>query len=161
MKMEKISHICAFTFKEKLYAQLTFNAGILIAAYGVFLKSSLLGLLYLLCAYLGILLLIRYTVCPRCPHLIIAGDCVQLHPFLMKKIISPRRKGLLTMSEKILFVSVLYGIFILPLFWIASNTMMLILFLIFYGGHLLGLYWHFCPNCRNKQCIQNRNTITF
>ena len=149
--------ICTFTFAEKLYAQLTFNGGVAVAAYGLFLINSGLGIAYLLYAYVGILLLIRYTVCARCPHLNKANDCVQLPAPMMKKIIASPRSGALNRYEKILFVLVLYGTFILPLYWLASQPMVLILFIALFGGHLAGLRLHFCRNCQNTICIQNRN----
>ena len=157
MNTKDINSICTFTFKEKLYAQFTFNAGVLVAAYGLFMNNTILGISYLLYSYIGIILLMRYTVCPRCPHLHAANDCVQLHPSIVKIIVSSTRKGPLNIFEKILFVMVLYGILILPIYWIASNTVILFLFLLFYGGVLLGLHFHFCRDCQNRSCIQNRN----
>ena len=157
MYTNDINSICAFTLKEKIYAQFTFNAGVLTGAYGLFLNNTILGISYLLYSYIGIVLLMRYTVCPRCPHLHVANDCVQLHPSITKIIISPKRKGPLNIFEKILFIMVLYGILIIPIYWIYSNTIILVLFLLFYGGQLLGLHLHFCRDCQNRSCIQNRN----
>lgn len=157
MDTNDINSIRTFTLKEKIYAQFTFNAGVLTGAYGLFLNNMILGISYLLYSYIGILLLMRFTACPRCPHLHVANDCVQLHPSITKIIVSPKRKGPLNMFEKILFIVVLYGILILPIYWIYSNTIIFVLFLIFYGGQLLGLHLHFCRNCQNRSCIQNRN----
>ncbi len=157
MDTSDVNSICTFTLKEKIYAQFTFNAGVLTGAYGLFLNNTILGISYLLYSYIGILLLMRFTVCPRCPHLHVANDCVQLHPSITKIIVSPKRKGPLNMFENILFIMVLYGILILPIYWIYSNTVIFVLFLIFYGGQLLGLHLHFCRECQNHSCIQNRN----
>ena len=156
MKTTNCESICKFSLKEKLYAQFSFNGGIIIGAYGLLQHSRTLAVLYLLYSYVGIILLMRYTVCPRCPHLKVAGDCLQLHPSLTKKIISPNRKGPLNRHEKFLFVTVLYGILIIPLYWIASNLFVLIPFLILYGGLLLSLLLYFCRYCRNTVCIQNQ-----
>jgi hypothetical protein len=128
-----------------------------VAAYGLFLINGGLAISYLLYAYGGILLLIRYTICPRCPHLNKANDCVQLPAPMMKKIISSPRRGVLNRYEKILFVLVLYGNFMLPLYWLAAQPIVLILFIALFGGHLVGLRLHFCRNCQNAICIQNRN----
>ncbi len=156
MNTENCESICTFSIWEKLYAQLSFNGGIIIGAYGLLQHSKALAVIYVLYSYVGILLLMRYTVCPRCPHLHEAGDCLQLHPSLTKRIISPNRKGPLNIYEKFLFVIVLYGILIIPIYWIASNLIVLILFLLFYGVMLLGLWLYFCRNCKNTSCIQNR-----
>jgi hypothetical protein len=151
--------MCTFTFREKLFAQLTYNAGVIVAAYGLFLNSPSLAVAYLLYSYIGILLLIRYTICPRCPHLHVANDCVQLPSSIMKMIISSNRKGPLSLPEKILFLLVLYGTFMIPIYWIASNKVILATFLLLFGGHLLGLHIHFCQKCENTSCIQNRQRI--
>ncbi len=155
--MKAIKAICTFTFGEKVYAQFTFNAGVIVGVYGLFLNNTSLGIAYLLYSYIGILLLIRYTVCPRCPHLHMANDCVQMPASIMKRIISSQRTGELNRYEKILFVMVLYGILVLPIYWLVAKPVLLVLFLGFFGSHLLGLHLHFCPNCQNKSCIQNRN----
>ncbi len=149
--------VSVFTFGEKLYAQITFNAGVAVAAYGLYQTHPGLGIAYLAFAFTGILLLVRYTVCPRCPHLHMANDCVQVPAPFMKKIISSKRSGPLNRYEKILFVGVLYGIFFLPLYWLSFQPMILALFTALYGGHLLGLRLHFCRHCQNTACIQNRN----
>jgi hypothetical protein len=157
MNSGKSNPLEPFSIKEKISAQFTFNAGALTGAYGLYLESPTLGVAYFLYAYIGILSLMRYTVCPRCPHLQVANDCVQLPSSMVKRIISSKREGPLNLPEKALFVVVLYGILILPIYWLASNLMILALFLLFYGGSILGLHLHFCRNCRNKVCIQNRN----
>jgi hypothetical protein len=151
------NRIPKFTFKEKVFAQFTFNSGVLVAACGLYLNHASLGIGYLIGAYLGIFLLVRYTICPRCPHLHAADDCVNLPASIMKKIISTRRKGPLSFFEKILFVFVLYGAFIFPIYWLSSNPVLLTAFVILYGGHLLSLKLHFCKNCANKCCLQNRS----
>jgi hypothetical protein len=147
--------ISKFTLKEKVFAQLTYNSGVLVAAYGLYLSHPGLGLGYLIGAYLGIFLLVRYTICPRCPHLHAANDCVNLSASIMKKIVSTRRRGPLNTFEKNLFAGVLYGTFIFPIFWLSSKPMLMLAFVILYGGHLLSLKMHFCKHCGNKSCIQN------
>ena len=146
-----------FTFKEKAYAQCTYNSGVLVAAYGLYLNQPSLGFGYLFGAYSGILLLVRYTICPRCPHLHAANDCVNLSAFLMKKIVSMKRIGPLNVFEKSLFVVVLYGTFIFPIYWLSSHPVILIAFVILYGGHLLSLKMHYCKNCANISCMQNKS----
>lgn len=156
MNKEELNCASTFTFKEKLFAQFTYNAGVIVATYGLFLNNPSLAVAYLLFAYIGILLVVRYTICPRCPHLHEADDCVQLPAPIMKLIISSDRKGPLSITEKLLLPVVLYGTFMLPIYWIASNKLVLLLFLMLFGGHLLGLHIHFCQKCENTSCIQNK-----
>jgi hypothetical protein len=145
-----------FSRKEKLFAQFTYNAGVAVAAYGLYLHNTGLGIGFLLGAYFGIFLLVRYTICPRCPHLHAADDCVNLPAPIMKRIVSTKRKGPLNSFEKSLFVIVLYGTLVFPIYWLSSDASILIAFIILYGGHLLSLQMHFCKNCMNKSCVQNR-----
>ena len=156
MGKENENPIPKFTFKEKLFAQFTYNSGVMVAAYGLYINHTSLGIGYLVGAYLGIFLLVRYTICPRCPHLHEANDCVNLPPALMKKIISEKRRGPLNIYEKVLFITSLYGAFLLPIYWLASNAILLIIFLLLFGGHLVSLHMHFCRNCANKDCLQCR-----
>ena len=144
-----------FTLTEKLFAQLTYNAGVMVAAYGLYLNDTSLGIGYLIGAYTGIFLLVRYTICPRCPHLTIANDCVNLSASIMKKIVSFKRSGPLNTFEIGLFITVLYGTFFFPIYWLSSNHLFLMAFVLLYGGHLLSLKIHFCRKCSNKSCIQS------
>jgi hypothetical protein len=63
MDTKDTNTICPFSLKEKLYAQIAFNSGIITGAYGLFMNSTALGITYLLYVYIGIILLMRYTVC--------------------------------------------------------------------------------------------------
>lgn len=145
-----------FTFQEKLFAQFTYNAGVLVAAYGLLINSTGLAVAYLLFSYIGILVVIRYTVCPRCPHLHIANDCVQLPAAIMKRIVSPNHRGPISIPEKLLLALVLYGTLLLPIYWLVANKLILVIFLMIFGGHLLGLHVHFCQKCENRSCIHYR-----
>lgn len=47
MNPENKKAICGFSLKEKLYAQISFNGGVLTGAYGLCLVSTGLGVAYL------------------------------------------------------------------------------------------------------------------
>lgn len=78
IKMKCEHSIEKFTLREKVLTRTTFNLGILIGAYGLYLESGWLAAGYIFFAFIGTLLLMRYTVCPRCPHLYVADDCLVL-----------------------------------------------------------------------------------
>jgi hypothetical protein len=156
MSLKNEIPIPKFTLKEKLFAQLTYNAGVMVGAYGLYLNNTSLGAGYLIGAYTGIFLLVRYTICPRCPHLTSADDCANLSASIMKKIVSFKRNGPLNTFEKGLFVAVLYGTFVFPIYWLSSNIVFLTAFILLYGGHLLSLRMHFCRKCANKSCMQRK-----
>jgi hypothetical protein len=156
MNGENETSIQKFTLKEKVFAQFTYNSGVWFAACGLYLSNPLLGIAYLIGAYLGIFLLVRYTICPRCPHLHAADDCANLSASIMKKIVSMKRVGPLNTFEKGLFIIVLYGTFAFPIYWLSSNIPFLVAFVLLYGGHLLSLKMHFCRSCKNTSCIQSK-----
>jgi len=145
-----------FSVYEKIVAKTTFHGGVLIGVIGLYPINPIISLSFLVYSYVGILTFMRYTACPRCPHLLKGNDCVQLNPKLTKRIIS-NRKGPLNLLEKIIAVTVLYGILIIPIYWLLSNVLFLILFLIVYGGCLLFLNFYLCKSCENKYCILNKN----
>lgn len=152
------SSVMGFTLKEKIFAQFAYNGGVIVGAIGLYTVNPIIAVGFLLYAYVGITLLMRYTVCPRCPHLLVAGDCVQLPAAAVKVIISSSRKGQLNLMEKTLFFAVLYGNLVLPIYWLLSEPIYLAAFLIIYGGgSLLGLHLHFCRRCENIVCVQCRN----
>jgi hypothetical protein len=154
MTIENENPIPKFTFQEKLFAQLTYNTGVMVGAYGLYLSNTSLGIGYFIGAYFGIFLLVRYTICPRCPHLHGADDCANLSASIMRKIVSTKRKGPLNIFEKSLFFAVLYGTFIFPILWLSFDNILLTVFVILYGSHLLSLKLHFCRNCQNRSCVQ-------
>jgi hypothetical protein len=154
MHPKKQVPIPKFTFLEKLFARVTYNTGVLVAGYGLYLNHAGLGIGYFIGAYVGIFLLVRYTICPRCPHLTTANDCSNLSASIMKKIVSFKRKGPLSTFERGLFFTVLYGTFVFPVYWLSANRLLLTAFILLYGGHLLSLKMHFCRKCANQSCMQ-------
>ena len=148
-----------FTFSaiEKIIAAIPFNASILIGAYGLFLTSWALTVLYLVFSYVGILVMMRYTICPRCPHLLKGNDCLNLPAPFVKKLIAKNRKGPLNNFEKMLHRTVKYGILIIPIYWLLPYLYLLIPFAVFYFIGQVTFIFYFCRQCKNEVCIQNRN----
>jgi hypothetical protein len=148
----------SFTLWEKFSVQFSLFTGIAVAAYGLCLSNINLGIAYLLYVFITYFLLMRYTVCPRCPHLLIADDCLQLPTRLTKIIISTKRNGPLNRFEKIIFNLAWYGSLLIPIYWLLSKPIILVAFIILYGGGgLLHTKFRFCSKCANKICMKNRN----
>jgi hypothetical protein len=158
MDEKNSNSISKFTLWEKFSVQFSFWAGIASAAYGLSLSNVILGVIYPLIALSAYFLLMRYTVCPRCPHLNIAGDCLQVPVRLTKIIVSPNRTGPLNLQEKIIFNFAWYGSLLIPIYWLLSTPIFLAAFLFLYGGGLLlQTKLRFCPKCENKICMKNKN----
>ena len=158
MDKEHSNSIGTFTLWEIFSVQFSFIAGITAATYGLSLSNINLGIAYLLYVLITYLLLVRYTVCPRCPHLLVADDCLQLPTRLTKIIISTKRNGPLNRYEIIIFNLAWYGSLLIPIYWLLSKPIILVAFIVLYGGGvLLRTKLHFCSKCENKVCTKNRN----
>ena len=158
MDNKNSNSISKFTFWEKFSVQFSAFAGISAATYGLCLSNINIGIAYLLYVLISYFLLMRYTVCPRCPYLLVADDCLQLPTRLTKIIISTKRNGSLNRYEKIIFNNAWYGSLLIPIYGLLSKPIILIAFLIFYGGGVIIITkLHFCPKCEHKFCMKNRN----
>ena len=150
MKTQCKNEMCRFTSYEKVIAAVPFNLSILVGAYGLYLTSWRLTVIYLLYSYVGVIIMMRYTICPRCPHLLENNDCLNLPPSLLKKIISSQRQGPLNVYEKLLHILVTYGMLVIPLYWLASRLYLLVPFVVLYIIGQCTFTFHFCKNCHNS-----------
>ena len=158
MDKKNSNSISKFTSLEKFSVQFSAFAGITAATYGLCLTNIYIGIAYPLYVLISYFLLMRYTVCPRCPHLLVADDCLQVPTRLTKIIISNKRNGPLNQYEKIIFNLAWYGSLLIPIYWLFSKPIILVAFLILYGGGVLLLTkLHFCSRCEIKICMKNRN----
>jgi len=144
-----------FSAGEKIFAQGTFNGAVIIGAYGMALQSPLLALAYVVFAIGSFTLLMRYTFCARCPHLLVAGDCLFLPASLAKKVISKQHSGPLSGREKIIMYSAPLGTICIPVYWLLPSPVLLACFFIFAGACVLGLRMHFCKECQTIVCPMN------
>ena len=154
---QKCKESLTFSTAEKIVAAIPFNSTILIGAYGLYLVSWVLTAINLAFCYIGILAMMRYTICPRCPHLLQDNDCLNMPAPLVKKLIAKNRKGPLNNCEKMLHRTVNYGILIIPVYWLIPNISLLIPFIALYFIGQATFVFHFCRHCKNEVCIQNRN----
>jgi len=144
-----------FSVGEKLFAQGTFNAAIITGAYAMALQSPLLALGYVVFAIGSFTLLMRYTICTCCPHLLVAKDCLFLPASLAIKLISKQRSGSLSGWEKFILYSAPLGTILIPVYWLLSSPILLACFLLFSGACVFGLRLHFCKECKTIVCPMN------
>ncbi len=150
-----------FSFWEKFYAQFSFIAMSVIGTVGIVLVDWPWVLPYLLINWYGIPgIVMRHLTCPRCPHLYEFGDCLQAPPGITRWLIKRQKTTPLSALEKALF----YMIFILiptyPIYWLTSNKILLMVFLLMAGMWYLGQFLYFCKRCRVYDCPFNRVTLT-
>lgn len=149
----------SFNLWEKIYAQFSFIAMSVIGTVGILIVDWPWVLPYILINWYGIPgIVMRHLICPRCPHLYEYGDCLQAPPKITKWVIKKQKITPLSPLEKVLF----YLIFILipayPIYWLISNKILLIAFLLMAGMWYSGQFLYFCKRCRVNDCPFNRAT---
>jgi hypothetical protein len=149
-----------FSLWEKIYAQFSFIVMSIIGTVGIVLADWPWVLPYIFINWYGIPgIIMRHTNCPRCPHFHEYGDCLQAPLIITKWLVKKRKTTSFSALEKFLF----YMIFILipayPIYWLLSNRILLIAFLITAGMWYLGQFLYFCKRCRVYDCPFNRVTL--
>ncbi|MDC0336121.1 hypothetical protein OAN24_04435 [Pseudodesulfovibrio sp.] len=144
-----------FSTAEKIFAQGSFYAAVIIGAYVMAVQSPLLALGYVVFTIGGFTLLMRYTVCARCPHLLDAKDCLFVPASLAINLISKQHTGPLSGWEKFIVFSAPLGTIFIPVYWLLPSPVLLACFLLFSGACVFGLRLHFCKECQTIVCPMN------
>jgi hypothetical protein len=146
-----------FSVWVKTFAQLSFWAMGIAGTVGIVLADWPWVLPYVAVYWYGVPgLVMRHLNCPRCPHLWEYGDCLQAPVALTRWLIKERKPPTYATSERFLFYTIFLLIPTYPIFWLASNTILLTIFAIgavmWYSGQL----FYFCKRCRVSECPFNR-----
>lgn len=146
-----------FSLAEKLWAQLSFIGMGVVGTVGIVLADPLWLAPYIVIYWYGVLgVVVRHLACPRCAHLHEFGDCLQAPASVARWLIKKRKYGSFSVGERMLFLLIMIGAPLYPLYWLRDRPLLLGLFLAFvaawYGGQLL----RFCKHCRVTSCPFNR-----
>lgn len=148
--------VIRFSFGEKTFIRSTFYLSVLIGMYGMWPASPGLALGYGVFVLVAYGLLMRYTVCARCPHLLQAGDCLFLPAPLAKMLVVPR-EGSLSAAEHVIALAAVLGTILIPVYWLVAEPWLLGVFLLLTLGYAVGLKGHVCKKCQVAICPCNRN----
>ena len=146
-----------FSIAEKLSAQISFNAMCVAGIIGIYMAASWWAVPYAIAYLYGIpMVIMRHLACPRCDHLHVYGDCLQLPSRLTMLFIRKKKNYPFTPIERFLFYLIMLFLPLYPLFWLRNDFVWLVVFLVsalwWYGGQLL----RFCLRCRVASCPFNR-----
>lgn len=139
-----------FSFGEKAVIRVAFKLGIFLGAWGIWPTSQSIAIGYAAYAVISYTLLMRYTVCTRCPHLLVAGDCLFMPAPLVKLLVTDR-KGPLSLAEHFILVLAIGGAAI-PIYWLLNQPILLGAYAVVTGGWMAGLYLRICPRCQVEEC---------
>ena len=146
-----------FSLAEQIWMQLSFHGTWILGAIAIYRASPLWSVGYVvLFPVLGVIVgIMHFWVCPRCPHLEKCGSCLQVAPPLARRIIKRNVTGSLGAAEKVGFFVALYGVALVPLFWVLQSRTLLVPFLVLVVMHYSAYLFHFCRDCLNVNCPQN------
>lgn len=146
-----------FKLWEKIYAQTTFIGMGIIGTVAIVIVDWRWIPPYFFIYFYGIFgIVMRHLACPRCPHLYIHGDCLQAPPKIARWLIKKQKINPFSALEKLLWYMIFVLIPTYPIYWLLSNRILLVVFLIFTGAWYLGQFLYFCKRCRVKECPFNR-----
>lgn len=151
-------NVCTFGSGEKLIMRTIFVLSVVLGAYGIGRTSPLSAAAYAAFALVGYFMLMRHTVCSRCPHLHVADDCLFVPASLVKKHVI-LKKGPLGTGELIIILVAILGTAGIPIYWLAADTTLLMVYLALNAGYVLGLVGRICKKCQVEVCPLNRNIM--
>jgi hypothetical protein len=146
-----------FSIWEKAYAQVSFFTMAIAGTVGIMVADWPWALPYVAICWFGVPgIVMRHLVCPRCPHLFEFGDCLQAPPSLTRLLVKTRKTSPLSSSEKLMFCTIFVLIPTYPVYWLVSNTTLLVAFAISAAMWYSGQFLYFCKRCRVYDCPFNR-----
>lgn len=145
-----------FHLWEKTLVRGTFYVATLLGIYAIWPAGPGPALGYAAYVAVSYTLLMRYSVCARCPHLFEVGDCLFVPAPLARVITSPWQ-GRLKAWEGGIAVIAAVGTAVIPLYWLAAKPLLMAVFLLLTFGYVAGLTAHACKKCRVEVCPLNRN----
>lgn len=142
-----------FSVREKVWAQLSFQVMAVAAIVGIARVSWPWAVPYaVLYGYVLPGIVMRHVVCPRCPHLFVYDDCLQLPTSWTKWIVKQRRTTPWSAPERWTFYATLLLFPAYPVYWLGSQPILLTVFALSALAWYLGQWLHFCRRCRNSAC---------
>ena len=149
-----------FSIKEKVWAQTSFFAMGIAGTLGIGLADWPWLLPYVVFYWYAVPgVIMRHLVCPRCPHLHVFNDCLQLPALITKRLVKHAKTPPFSRMEKLAFCFIFMVIPLYPLYWLYNFPTLLIIFIAsasaWYGGQFL----LFCKYCRVKSCPFNRTQL--
>jgi hypothetical protein len=144
-----------FSLKERIVMRSLWTAFTAVGAYGIWIRSPLWAVLYLVFTALGFALVVLPSLCAHCPYPARHDTCLFAPPGVIRRYF-PYKGADMSAAEKVGPFAAMAGMVIMPNFWLASSPLLLLLFWIFALPTLAAFPRHFCKRCRHLSCPMNR-----
>ena len=143
-----------FSLVEKILMRIGFYGVLIIGAYGIYLESITVGLIYTAFVIFGLSVLLSYCLCSHCPYPYKYSDCLFVPARLVKKSYK-FRSGPMSILDKIGFIVMMVGVVVIPQYWLLENYAILIIFWVFCLPTFAGFVFYECRRCRHFGCPFN------
>lgn len=143
-----------FTLPQKILMRFGLYGFMVLGAYGIFLESTLWGLIYSVFVILGIEFGLSYFLCSHCPYPYKHSDCL-FAPFWVFTKQYKFRPVPMSILDKTAFIVAMSGFVVIPQYWLSRNYAILILFWIFCLPTVASLPLFWCTRCKNNNCCFN------
>ena len=133
-----------------VFSLLLFTLAIVVALVGLWDRSSLLALLYLIivgaAAYV-----ILYAFCAKC--VVRLNNCSHVFPGRLTRHLPPRKQLPYTFLDYTVTSLCLTVIVLFPQYWLMANMGTLLLFWALVIIAVVEILVFVCPQCKNEQCL--------
>jgi hypothetical protein len=144
-----------FSVKERFFMRSGWLGFMAVGCYGIYTQDPLWALLYIVFGLLGFALVVLPALCSRCPYPVEFSTCLFLPPSLIRRFY-PYRGPHMSLSGKISTIVILVGVVAFPLYWLADNRLLLLVYWIFGLPALAAFPLHYCRRCRHSGCPLNK-----
>jgi len=146
-----------FTGTEKILMGTGFYGFVLIGIFGIALESVVWALGYAGFAVFGVLVLFGLGICSHCPYIFEEyTDCLFPPWGKVYRKFYRFRSFTLSSTDKILFLTMMIGIVVIPQYWLVKNPWVLGLFWVFCAPTIAGFALYECRRCQHFGCPFNR-----
>ncbi len=147
-----------FSFLEKMLMRAGWYGAMAVGFYGIYKQDPLWAVLYAAFGILGFALGVMPSLCAHCPYPAFHSTCLFMPPAVVRKFY-PYRGARMSRLEKVVTLVCLAGTMIIPLFWLARDRVLLVVFLLI-GLPVLAVFpLHYCRRCRHVGCPLNRTSV--
>ncbi|MCG8643010.1 MAG: hypothetical protein MI862_25015 [Desulfobacterales bacterium] len=104
---------------------------------------------------IGSLILVAYSYCAKCPSC--QKTCGHPQIGVLRRLVPKRDQSRYQMNDYAGLAPFIFIGIILPQYWLWQNKVLFIIFWILNVAVLIGIITRLCGECKNKQCVLNRN----
>ena len=147
--------IDCFSLTEKILLRIGWYGFLVVGTYAIYKQDPLWAWIYAAYAILGFALLVLPSLCAHCPYPYEFSTCLFLPPALLRRYYPYRGPGM-SITGKVVALSTMTGMVLLPNFWLIHDIGLAVLFWLLALPMLAIFPLHYCARCRHFSCPLNK-----